>query len=59
MTEDKHKVAIIGLGYVGLPLLCQLSKKFDCLGLDVDRIRIDELSRFLRLTIFRNVPLNT
>lgn len=35
MTEDKHKVAIIGLGYVGLPLLCQLSKKFDCLGLDV------------------------
>lgn len=44
MTEDKHKVAIIGLGYVGLPLLCQLSKKFDCLGLDVDRIRIDELS---------------
>lgn len=44
MTEDKHKVAIIGLGYVGLPLLCQLSKKYDCLGLDVDRIRIDELS---------------
>ncbi len=44
MTEDKHKVAIIGLGYVGLPLLCQLSKKFDCLGLDVDRIRIHELS---------------
>lgn len=44
MTEYKHKVAIIGLGYVGLPLLCQLSKKFDCLGLDVDRIRIDELS---------------
>lgn len=44
MTEDKHKVAIIGLGYVGLPLLCQLSKKFDCLGLDVDRTRIDELS---------------
>lgn len=44
MTEDKHKVAIIGLGYVGLPLLCQLSKKFACLGLDVDRIRIDELS---------------
>ena len=44
MTEYKHKVAIIGLGYVGLPLLCQLSKKFDCLGLYVDRIRIDELS---------------
>ena len=44
MTEDKHKVAIIGLGYVGLPLLCQSSKKFDCLGLDVDRTRIDELS---------------
>lgn len=38
------KVAIIGLGYVGLPLLCQFSKRFDCLGLDVDRRRVEELS---------------
>lgn len=44
MTGDKHKVAIIGLGYVGLPLLCQFSKKFDCLGLDIDGRRIEELS---------------
>lgn len=44
MTGNKHKVAIIGLGYVGLPLLCQFSKIFDCFGLDVDRRRIEELS---------------
>lgn len=44
MTGNKHKVAIIGLGYVGLPLLCQFSKTFDCFGLDVDRRRVEELT---------------
>lgn len=44
MTGNKHKVAIIGLGYVGLPLLCQFSKTFDCFGLDFDKRRIEELS---------------
>ena len=44
MTRNKHKVAIIGLGYVGLPLLCQFSKTFDCFGLDIDKRRIEELS---------------
>lgn len=44
MIGNKHKVAIIGLGYVGLPLLCQFSKTFDCFGLDIDKRRIEELS---------------
>ena len=44
MTKNKHNVAIIELGYVGLPLLCQFSKTFDCFGLDFDKKRIEELS---------------
>lgn len=38
------KVAVIGLGYVGLPLLAAISEHFDCLGFDVEACRIDELN---------------
>ena len=37
------KVAIIGLGYVGLPLAVVLSHKFDCTGFDSSESRIREL----------------
>ncbi|MFY9287746.1 MAG: nucleotide sugar dehydrogenase [Alphaproteobacteria bacterium] len=39
-----EKIAIIGLGYVGLPLLAGLSKHFDVTGFDVDKKRIDALA---------------
>jgi UDP-N-acetyl-D-glucosamine/UDP-N-acetyl-D-galactosamine dehydrogenase len=38
------KICIIGLGYVGLPILINLSKKFDCIGYDVNTKRINDLS---------------
>lgn len=38
------QVAIIGLGYVGLPLLCHFAAKFQCFGLDINRQRIKQLS---------------
>ena len=37
------KVAIIGLGYVGLPLAVAFSKKRSIIGFDINRIRINEL----------------
>ncbi len=37
------KIAIIGLGYVGLPLAVALAKKFPALGFDIDSGRITEL----------------
>ncbi len=37
------RVAIIGLGYVGLPLAVALAKSRDVVGFDVDRARIGEL----------------
>ena len=40
-----QKVAVIGLGYVGLPLAVALAKQFDCAGLDVDEGRIAELKQ--------------
>lgn len=37
------KVAVIGLGYVGLPLAVALAKAFDVVGIDIDEGRVAEL----------------
>lgn len=39
----KKKIAIIGLGYVGLPLAVAFSKKFEVIGFDINQERIQEL----------------
>lgn len=39
----KNKIAIIGLGYVGLPLAIAFSKKFEVIGFDINQRRIKEL----------------
>ena len=39
----KKKIALIGLGYVGLPLAVAFSKKFQVVGFDIDFFRIQEL----------------
>lgn len=42
MTKEL-KVAVIGLGYVGLPLAVEASKKYEVLGFDLNKARIAEL----------------
>jgi len=37
------KIAVIGLGYVGLPLAIEFGKKYKVLGFDINKKRIDEL----------------
>ncbi len=37
------KIAIIGLGYVGLPLAVEFSKKYSVVGFDTNLVRIQEL----------------
>lgn len=44
MEKSKLKIGIVGLGYVGLPLLYEFSKIFDVLGFDIDKKRIQDLS---------------
>ncbi len=39
-----HKIAVIGLGYVGLPLAHAFSEKYEVVGFDIAKWRIDELS---------------
>lgn len=44
MKSDKNKkLAIIGLGYVGLPLAVSFGRKFHTLGFDINPQRIEEL----------------
>ncbi|MGR0481433.1 MAG: Vi polysaccharide biosynthesis UDP-N-acetylglucosamine C-6 dehydrogenase TviB [Candidatus Electronema sp. V4] len=44
------KLAVIGLGYVGLPLAVEFSKKLPCVGFDLKEQRIAELRRGLDST---------
>jgi len=38
------KIAIIGLGYVGLPLAVAFAKKYPVVGFDINQSRVDELN---------------
>ena len=50
MISKKKKIAIIGLGYVGLPLAIEFGKKYAVLGFDIKKKRIDELNKFFDTT---------
>ena len=39
------KPCVIGLGYVGLPLILNLSKRFDCIGFDINEKRVKTLRK--------------
>ena len=41
---EDTKLAIIGLGYVGLPLAVEFGKHYDTVGFDINQRRIDDLS---------------
>ena len=42
---EKFKIAVIGLGYVGLPLAIEFGKKYKVLGFDINKSRVEELQR--------------
>ncbi|MEE4357650.1 MAG: nucleotide sugar dehydrogenase [Desulfococcaceae bacterium] len=44
LDKREDKIAVVGLGYVGLPLAVHLSAHFDVLGYDLKSRRIRELS---------------
>jgi len=50
MIKDT-RIAIIGLGYVGLPLAVEMAKKFDVTGFDINKKRIAELSQGMDNTL--------
>jgi UDP-N-acetyl-D-galactosamine dehydrogenase len=45
MKSQEIKIAVIGLGYVGLPLCVEFAKKYPTTGFDIAQWRIDELTQ--------------
>ena len=50
MPAEQKKIAVFGLGYVGLPLAIAFAKHFSVTGFDTDAQRIAELNRGTDLT---------
>lgn len=48
--KSKYRIAIIGLGYVGLPLATLFSKTYNVLGYDNDSNRVNQLNQFIDKT---------
>jgi len=46
-----HKIGIVGLGYVGLPLAVEFSSKYNVVGYDIDNKRITELNASIDKTL--------
>lgn len=44
MNKEK-KIAVIGLGYVGLPLAVEFAKKYKTIGFDINRTRVKALKK--------------
>ena len=49
--NQQLKIAIIGLGYVGLPLARLFATKYPVLGFDINQQRIDELNAGIDATL--------
>ena len=41
MSKSLEKIAIVGLGYVGLPLAIGFSKKYQVVGFDINKDYVD------------------
>ena len=44
---SKIKIAVYGLGYVGLPLAIKFGEKFKTIGFDIDPDRINNLKNYI------------
>jgi UDP-N-acetyl-D-galactosamine dehydrogenase len=54
MLSQQWSIAVIGLGYVGLPLAVEFGKQFDTIGFDINAARIQELQGGLDQTLETN-----
>jgi UDP-N-acetyl-D-galactosamine dehydrogenase len=50
-------IAIIGLGYVGLPLAVEFAKKYEVIGFDINKKRVDDLNAGRDLTLEIEEPV--
>ncbi|MDP9041726.1 MAG: nucleotide sugar dehydrogenase [Bacteroidota bacterium] len=53
--EFSHRIAVIGLGYVGLPLAVEFAKKYPVIGFDINTRRIEGLRNGIDYTLETDV----
>lgn len=56
-APETARIAIIGLGYVGLPLAVEFAKKFRVKGFDIKKTRVDELNNAHDRTLETNTEV--
>ncbi len=47
IKTKKEKIAVVGLGYVGLPLAVEFGKRVHVIGFDINHERVSELQKFI------------
>ena len=45
LLEKKEKIALVGLGYVGMPIAVEFSKHVDVIGFDINKAKIEAYKR--------------
>src|SRR5690625_335367 len=50
LQQRKEKISVIGLGYVGLPLAIELAKKYDVIGLDLNKEKLNMYKQGIDVT---------
>jgi UDP-N-acetyl-D-galactosamine dehydrogenase len=50
-AKKRNTIAVIGLGYVGLPLAVEFGRKYQTLGFDIDKERVSELKKGIDRTL--------
>ncbi len=56
--ETEYKIAIIGLGYVGLPLALAFSEHYEVVGYDINKKRVAELNKGIDSNLDISVKVN-
>ncbi|HQI06125.1 MAG TPA: nucleotide sugar dehydrogenase, partial [bacterium] len=46
-----NRICIVGLGYVGLPLAAEFGKKYETIGFDINKNRLEELKKGIDRTL--------
>jgi len=50
LKQQKEKIAVIGLGYVGLPLAIEFAKHYNVIGFDVNKSKLDKYLQGIDVT---------
>tara|TARA_B100001123_G_C15344010_1_gene1036190 strand:- start:10038 stop:11321 length:1284 start_codon:yes stop_codon:yes gene_type:complete len=51
LNYSKERIGVVGLGYVGLPLAVEFSKKRNVLAFDIDKRRLSQLKKGVDVTL--------